>query len=73
MAACTVWGIVFVVCALVIFTPYFDTRSRQIGGMFLGVMIAGLFGMQLQQHIAEIVAALSLVVGLCGYYREVRA
>jgi peptidyl-prolyl cis-trans isomerase SurA len=36
MAACTVWGIVFVICALVIFTPYFDTRSRQISGIEVG-------------------------------------
>lgn len=67
MAACTLWGIVFVVCAIVVFVPYFDTTQRKVGGMFLGVMIAGLFGMQSHQDIAEIIAAVSLMVGLCGY------
>ena len=72
MAACTLWGLVFVVCALVIFVPYFDTTQRKVSTMFLGVMIAALFGMQSQQGVAEIIAAVSLVIGLCGYAKGVR-
>lgn len=67
MQPCTLWGIVFVVCAIVVFVPYFDTTQRKTGGMFLGVMIAGLFGMQSHQGIAAIIAAVSLMIGLCGY------
>lgn len=67
MQPCTIWGLVFVVCAIIVFVPYFDTTQRKTSGMFLGVMIAALFGMQSHASVAEIVAAASLVVGLCGY------
>lgn len=73
MQPCTLWGIAFVLCAIVVFVPYFDTTQRKTGGMFLGVMIAGLFGMQSHQGIAEIIAAVSLMIGLYGYMgREVQ-
>lgn len=67
MAACTLWGMVFIICAIVVFVPYFDTTQRKTGGMFLGVMIAALFGMQTQQDIAEIIALVSVAIGFCGY------
>ena len=67
MQPCVLWGLVFVVCALVVFVPYFDTTQRKVSTMFLGVMIAALFGMQSQQGVAEIIASVSLLIGLCGY------
>lgn len=67
MQPCTIWGIIFIICAVIVFVPYFDTTGRKVGGMFAGVMIAALFGMQTQQDIAEIIALVSVVVGACGY------
>lgn len=67
MAACTLWGIVFIVCALVVFVPYFDTTQRKTSAMFLGFMVAGLFGMQSQQGVAELIAVVSAMIGACGY------
>ena len=72
MQPCTIWGIVFVICALIIFVPYFNTSSRRVSGMFLGVMIAGLFGMQSQQTMAEIIAAFRLIFGLIIYTKWVQ-
>lgn len=74
MQPCTLWGLVFIICAIVVFVPYFDTTQRKTGGAFLGVMIAALFGMQSYTSVAEIIAAISLVVGLCGCMgRELQA
>lgn len=65
MQPCALWGLVFVVCAIVVFVPYFDTTQRKTNGAFLGVMIAALFGMQSHTEPALLIVFLSLLVGYC--------